>query len=48
MKRWSIAFLAVVVFLGTSIVIGYHLGVRRLQDRLVAALGPGSSVAELK
>jgi uncharacterized protein DUF748 len=48
MKRWSIAFLAVVVFLGTSIVIVYHLGVRRLQDRLVAALGPGSSVAELK
>ena len=48
MKRWHIALLAVVILLGTSIVIGYQLGVRLLQDRIVAALGPGSSVAELK
>jgi hypothetical protein len=48
MKRWHIALLAVVMLLGTSIVIGYQLGVRLLQDRIVAALGPGSSIAELK
>ena len=48
MKRWHIALLAVVILLGTSIVIGYQLGVRLLQDRIVAALGPGSSIAELK
>ena len=48
MKRWHIALLAVVMLLGTSIVIGYQQGVRLLQDRIVAALGPGSSIAELK
>jgi uncharacterized protein involved in outer membrane biogenesis len=48
MKRWHIALLAVVMLLGTSIVIGYQLGVRLLQDKIVAALGPGSSIAELK
>ena len=48
MKRWHIALLAGVMLLGTSIVIGYQQGVRLLQDRIVAALGPGSSVAELK
>jgi Domain of Unknown Function (DUF748) len=48
MKRWHIALLAVVILLSTSIVIGYQLGVRLLQDRIVAALGAGSSVAELK
>ena len=48
MKRWHIALLAVVILLSTGIVIGYQLGVRLLQDRIVAALGPGSSVAELK
>jgi hypothetical protein len=48
MKRWHIALLAVVILLSTSIVIGYQLGVRLLQERIVAALGAGSSVAELK
>ena len=48
MKRWHIALLAVVILLITCIVIGYQLGVRLLQDRIVAALGAGSSVAELK
>ena len=48
MKRWHIALLAVVMLLGTSIVIGYQQGVRLLQDRIAAALGPGSSIAELK
>ena len=48
MKRWHIALLAVVILLSTSIVIGYQLGVRLLQDRIAAAMGPGSSIAELK
>ena len=48
MKRWHIALLAGVMLLGTSIVIGYQQGVRLLQDRIVAALGPGSTIAELK
>ena len=48
MKRWHIALLAVVMLLSTSIVIGYQQGVRLLQDRIAAALGPGSSIAELK
>ena len=48
MKRWHIALLAVVMLLGASIVIGYQQGVRLLQDRIAAALGPGSSIAELK
>ena len=48
MKRWHIALLAGVMLLGTSIVIGYQQGVRLLQDRIAAALGPGSSIAELK
>src|SRR5262245_3848252 len=48
MKRWHIALLAVVMLLGTSIVIGDQHGVRLLQDRIATALGPGSSIAELK
>jgi len=48
MKRWHIALLAVVMLLSISIVIGYQQGVRLLQDRIAAALGPGSSIAELK
>src|SRR4029434_414018 len=48
MKRWHIALLAVVILLSTSIVIGYQLGVRLLQDRIVSARGSDSSVAELK
>jgi uncharacterized protein involved in outer membrane biogenesis len=48
MKRWHIGLLAVVIFLGTGIVIGYHIGVRLLQDRIVDALGPGSSITEIK
>jgi hypothetical protein len=48
MKRWHIGLLAVAIFLGVGIVIGYHIGVRLLQDRIVDALGPGSSITEIK
>ena len=48
MKRWHTVLLVVVAFLGMSIVVGYHVGVRLLQQRIVDALGPGSSITELK
>ena len=48
MKRWHIVLLVVVTFLGMTIVVGYHVGVRLLQGRIVDALGPGSSITELK
>ena len=48
MKRWHIVLLVVVTFLGMTIVVGYHVGVRLLQERIVDALGPGSSITELK
>ena len=48
MKRWHTVLLVVVAFLGMSIVVGYHVGVRLLQQRIVDALGPGSSITELQ
>lgn len=48
MKRWPIVVLAVVLLLGMVMVGGYYLGVRLLQDRIAAALGPGTSIAEVK
>jgi uncharacterized protein involved in outer membrane biogenesis len=48
MKRWQIVFLIVVLLLALSMVIAYRVGLRLLQDRIAAALGPGSRVAELK
>jgi hypothetical protein len=48
MKRWQIVFLIVVMLLAMSMVIAYRVGLRLLQDRIAAALGPGSRVAELK
>lgn len=48
MKRWPIVVLAIVLLLGMGMVLGYHLGVRLLQNRIAAALGPGASIAEVK
>jgi hypothetical protein len=48
MKRWQIVVLAALLFLVVGIVTGYRWGVRLLRDRVVEALGPGSSVAALK
>ena len=48
MKRWYIVFLAAVFLLGMSVVIGYRVGVRLLQERIVEALGPGSGITEVK
>ncbi len=48
MKRWYIVFLAAVVLLGVSVVVGYRAGVRLLQERILDALGPGSAITEVK
>ena len=48
MKRWYIVFLAAVSLLGMSVVMGYLVGVRLLQERIVEALGPGSGITEVK
>jgi Domain of Unknown Function (DUF748) len=48
MKRWPIVVLAVMLFFGIGLVAGYHVGVRLLRNKIAHALGPGSSIAELK
>jgi Domain of Unknown Function (DUF748) len=48
MKRWYIVFLAAVVLLGVSVVVGYRAGVRLLQERILDALGPGSAITEVR
>jgi hypothetical protein len=48
MKRWQILLLAVVVILSIAVVAGYHIGVLMLKDKLIAAIGPGSRLTELK
>ena len=48
MKRWQVIVLAVVLVLGAAVAIGFRLGVRLVQGKIVEALGPGSRIAELK
>jgi len=48
MKRWQIIVLAIVVVFGVAVILGYRIGVRMLQDNLIAALGPGSRLSEIK
>jgi hypothetical protein len=48
MKRWSIVLLAAILFLTMVMLGGYHLGVRLLHEKIVAALGPGASIGEVK
>ena len=48
MKRWQIIILAVIVILGVVVVVGYRIGVRQLQGRIIDSLGPGSRLTELK
>ena len=48
MKRWLIIVIGVALFLGLATVVGYRVGVRMLQSRILDALGPGSSIAALK
>ena len=48
MKRWQIIALATLVVVAIAVAAGYRLGVQLLRNRVVAALGPGARLAELK
>jgi hypothetical protein len=48
MERWQAIAIGVIAVLAIGVLVGYHLGVRLLQDKVVAALGPGSRLTELK
>ena len=48
MKRWQIIILAAMLIVSIAVVIGYRVGVRLVQGKIVEALGPGSRIAELK
>ena len=48
MKRWQAISVAAVIFVAIAIIGGYRMGVRLLRDNIVAALGPGSLLTELK
>ena len=48
MKRWQVIVIAVAVILAVAVVVGYRIGVRLLQDRVIDALGPNSRLSELK
>ena len=48
MKRWQAIAIGVIAVLAIGVLVGYHLGVRLLQDKIVAALGSGSRLSELK
>jgi hypothetical protein len=48
MKRWHIVVLVTLLCLGISVVIGYRMGVRLLQAKVMDALGAGSNIAELR
>ncbi|HEY2987769.1 MAG TPA: DUF748 domain-containing protein [Candidatus Binatia bacterium] len=48
MKRWGIIALAVVLVVAIGTAVGFRVAVRMLKDKIVAALGPGSELRELK
>jgi hypothetical protein len=48
MKRWQIITVAAVVVLAMAVIVGYRIGVQMLHDKVVAALGSGSRLTELK
>jgi Domain of Unknown Function (DUF748) len=48
MKRWVIIISAIILVLLGASVLGFRIAVQMLKDKVVAALGPGSEVAELK
>ncbi|HEY3303649.1 MAG TPA: DUF748 domain-containing protein [Candidatus Binatia bacterium] len=47
MKRWGIIICAVIFLFAAGTVVGFRMAVRTLKDKVVAALGSGSKVAEL-
>ena len=48
MKRWQTIVIAIAVIVAVAVTLGYRIGVRLLQDKVVAALGTGSRLTELK
>ena len=48
MKRWQVITVASVAALAIAIIAGYQIGVRLLRDKVIAALGSGSRLGELK
>lgn len=48
MKRWAVIFFVVVVLFAAGTVVGFRIAVGMLKDKVVAALGPGSELRELK
>ena len=48
MKRWAIIIFVVMVIFAAATVVGFHIAVRLLKDKVVEALGTGSKVAGLK
>src|SRR5688572_31708442 len=48
MKRWQIIIVATAVVLAMVVILGYRIGVQMLHGNVVAALGPGSRLTELK
>jgi hypothetical protein len=47
MKRWGISICAVIFLFVAGTVVGFCMAVRMLKEKVVAALGSGSKVAEL-
>ncbi len=48
MKRWAIIIFVVAVLFAAGTVVGFRIAVGMLKDKVVAALGPGSELRELK
>ena len=48
MKRWQIIIVATAVVLAMVVILGYRIGVQMLHGNVIAALGPGSRLTELK
>lgn len=47
MKRWLIIACAVIFLLAAGTAVGFRIAVRMLKDKVIAALGSGSKIAEL-
>jgi uncharacterized protein involved in outer membrane biogenesis len=48
MKRWIMIMVGVLLVLAVGTFVGFRLAVNMLKDKVVAALGPGSELRELK
>ena len=48
MRRWQIITIAFLGAVALAIVVGYRISVRLLEDRIIAALGSGTRIAEFR